>query len=167
MKPADRQEVHDFVHATGGGMGRFSNGHFRQSKPAKSEIPELQLAFGRIKFPHSEQPACYVKVPWKFPKAESEETISAHPQVLLHFVENVWKLSRPKLLISITGGALDFPLRGDDVLHKLMEAARSTDAWLVTGGTNVGIMKYVGKFRSPIVNINPKICFELICRRSS
>jgi hypothetical protein len=144
--PPDRREVQEFVNATGGGMGKISNGYFRQSKPTKSEIPEFQLGFGRIKFPHLEQPACYVKVPWKYPRAGSEDTTSAHPQMLLHFVENVWNLPRPKLLISITGGALDFPLRGDDVLHKLMEAARSTDAWLVTGGTNVGIMKYVGKF---------------------
>jgi transient receptor potential cation channel subfamily M protein 2 len=65
----------------------------------------------------------------------------------LYYVENVWELPRPKLLISVTGGAQDFALSRakENVLYKLMEAARQTDAWIVTGGTDAGIMKYVGE----------------------
>ena len=64
---------------------------------------------------------------------------------LLYFVENVWKLPRPRLLISITGGATNFEMNAESILYQLMATARLTNAWLVTGGSNAGIMKYVGK----------------------
>ena len=67
-------------------------------------------------------------------------------QILVLYVESVWKLRRPNLMLSITGGAKDFPM-GDErekVLRQLMETAQYSNAWIITGGTNVGIMKYVG-----------------------
>ena len=66
---------------------------------------------------------------------------------LLDYVEGVWKLRRPPLLVSITGGAKDLRMDADreNVLFNLIEAARRTDAWLVTAGTNKGLMKYVGR----------------------
>jgi transient receptor potential cation channel subfamily M member 2 len=77
----------------------------------------------------------------------------------------IWKLPVPKLIISVTGGALDF--RMDRALTNkfrvgLMRAAQSTGAWIVTGGTRTGVMKHVGKaiktnsIRS--ANTNPVVC---------
>ncbi len=77
----------------------------------------------------------------------SKETeLSATSMAALCYVESVWELPRPKLLISVTGGAQDFNMNRskEDVLYKLMEAARKTNAWIITGGTDAGIMKYVG-----------------------
>jgi hypothetical protein len=67
--------------------------------------------------------------------------------MLVHFVENVWNIPRPKLLIGITGGAVDFPVSEDldKILNELMQIARQNDAWIITGGTRVGIMKYIGR----------------------
>lgn len=55
--------------------------------------------------------------------------------------------SLPRLLISVTGGARDFELSPqlELVLKRgLRQAALITNAWIVTGGTDCGIMKYVG-----------------------
>ena len=144
-KILNEKDVVDFVYSSGGGRGKFLEGRFRQEQLAKSPVAGMHLGFGRISFPQLDTSTPYIKVPWNYPGDAPGEKISTHPQALLHFVENVWKLPRPKLLISITGGALDFSMREDGVLCKLMETARSTNAWVVTGGTNVGIMKHVGQ----------------------
>jgi transient receptor potential cation channel subfamily M member 2 len=49
-------------------------------------------------------------------------------------------------VISVTGGAKDFSM-GDDrekVLFQLLETAQCSNGWIMTGGTDAGIMKYVG-----------------------
>ncbi|XP_064607537.1 transient receptor potential cation channel subfamily M member-like 2 isoform X2 [Liolophura sinensis] len=60
----------------------------------------------------------------------------------------VWKLKPPHLIISVTGGAKHFHLtpRLKEVFRKgLIKAALSTDAWITSGGTHTGVMKYVGE----------------------
>jgi hypothetical protein len=50
------------------------------------------------------------------------------------------------LIIGITGGARDFPVSPEleQVLNDLIQVARKTEAWLISGGTSGGIMKYIG-----------------------
>jgi len=53
-------------------------------------------------------------------------------------------LRQPQLVVSISGGARDFVLTHElrNTLRKgLRRATEHTDAWVVTGGTNCGIMK--------------------------
>jgi hypothetical protein len=106
------------------------------------------LGYGRILFPESSTPSLYLRVPWKRKDTSGPDMISTHPQALLYFIENVWKLPRPRLLISVTGGAIDFPMdpHKEAVLEQLLNTARHTNAWIVTGGSRAGIMKYVGEF---------------------
>lgn len=62
--------------------------------------------------------------------------------------ENSWHLSEPKLILSVTGGAKDFqiPYRMKKAFKEgLIKAAVSTDAWIITGGTNHGVMRLVGE----------------------
>ena len=50
----------------------------------------------------------------------------------------------PRLVISVTGGAMDFTLSKGIALQLksgLRKAAEATDAWIVTGGTDCGIMR--------------------------
>ena len=50
----------------------------------------------------------------------------------------------PRLLISVAGGAQNFELSKEleSVLKRgLRKAAEATNAWVVTGGTDCGIMK--------------------------
>lgn len=52
-----------------------------------------------------------------------------------------WNLELPKLLISVQGGKANFELdpKLKKVLRKgLFKAAKTTDAWIITSGTNTG-----------------------------
>lgn len=64
------------------------------------------------------------------------------PEYLWQLIRREWNLEIPKLLISIQGGKANFELQPKlkKVLKKgLLKAARSTGAWIFTGGTNTGI----------------------------
>jgi hypothetical protein len=113
----------------------------------EKKVAEGILGYGRILFPECSSPSLYLRVPWKRKDTSGPDIISTHPQALLYFMENVWKLPRPRLLISVTGGAIDFPMdpHKQAVLEQLLDTARRTNAWIVTGGSRAGIMKYVGK----------------------
>ncbi|ESO93554.1 hypothetical protein LOTGIDRAFT_161660 [Lottia gigantea] len=59
-----------------------------------------------------------------------------------------WNLQKPNLLISVTGGAKNFDMKArlKEVFRRgLQKAAESTGAWIITGGSNAGVMKYVGE----------------------
>jgi transient receptor potential cation channel subfamily M protein 2 len=54
----------------------------------------------------------------------------------------------PKLILSVTGGAKNFtiPHRMKKAFKEgLIKAAATTDAWIITGGTNTGVMRLVGE----------------------
>lgn len=57
-------------------------------------------------------------------------------------------MSPPKLILSVTGGAQNFtiPLRMKKAFKEgLVKAAATTGAWIITGGTNTGVMRLVGE----------------------
>ena len=59
-----------------------------------------------------------------------------------------WKLSKPSLIISVTGGASDFAMKKKDhdrLRQGLQRVAATKGAWVITGGTNAGIMKICGE----------------------
>jgi transient receptor potential cation channel subfamily M protein 3 len=59
-----------------------------------------------------------------------------------------WRLYRPNILISITGGAKSLNIKPSlkKALKKgIVNAALSADGWLITGGSEEGIMKIVGE----------------------
>jgi hypothetical protein len=157
--PSDKQfEV--FVRATGGGKGDYvkdisydliSNQStdqrrvFNQIDRCKAEglAEQKGLGFGRVKFRNDDEPKPYVRVPWA-----NGEGVSTPSDLLLHFVEHVWGLERPNLVVSVTGAATDSLKNSDDLqlfLLDLMSFARRTSAWITTGGTNGGIMKLIGE----------------------
>jgi len=58
-----------------------------------------------------------------------------------------WGLELPKLIISVHGGKANFELqpRLKRVLRKgILRAAKTTGAWILTGGTNTGVTRHVG-----------------------
>ncbi|KAM6934197.1 transient receptor potential cation channel subfamily M member 2 [Xenentodon cancila] len=70
------------------------------------------------------------------------------PEDLYRLLTEQWKLSTPNLLISVTGGAKNFYLKAHlkNVFNRgLIKVAQTTGAWIITGGTNAGVMKYVGQ----------------------
>ena len=67
---------------------------------------------------------------------------------LLGWKNTCWKLRQPSVIISVTGSAkgLDLDRRLEhDLSQGLSEAVDHTGGWIVTGGTNTGVMQIVGK----------------------
>ncbi|XP_060065040.1 transient receptor potential cation channel subfamily M member-like 2 [Ylistrum balloti] len=59
-----------------------------------------------------------------------------------------WDLKTPNLLISVTGGAKSFQVKTQQrtaFRRGLIKLARTTDPWIISGGSNTGIMKEVGE----------------------
>lgn len=64
------------------------------------------------------------------------------------YSQDGWNLQKPQLILSVTGGAQKFsiPLRMKKAFKRgLIKAAASTGAWIITGGTNTGVMRLVGE----------------------
>ena len=59
-----------------------------------------------------------------------------------------WKLKQPSVLISVTGSAQELELEPKlqtDFEKGLAEAAECTNGWLISGGTDAGVMALVGR----------------------
>lgn len=59
-----------------------------------------------------------------------------------------WNLEGPKLILSITGGAQKFNIPNQmkrAFKRGLVKVAGTTGAWIITGGTNTGVMRLVGE----------------------
>ncbi|XP_033642515.1 transient receptor potential cation channel subfamily M member 1-like [Asterias rubens] len=96
-------------------------------------------AFGELEFQGvwTSTRAKYIRVAHDTPESD-----------ILHLLTDIWNLPLPKLIIEVTGGAKDFVLQPKlrRVFRKgIVKVAESTDAWILTGGTNTGVMKHVGK----------------------
>uniref|UniRef100_A0A1I7X795 LSDAT_euk domain-containing protein n=1 Tax=Heterorhabditis bacteriophora TaxID=37862 RepID=A0A1I7X795_HETBA len=68
------------------------------------------------------------------------------PAILSHLFDKVWNLPPPKLVITIHGGLTNFELQPKlaRIFRKgILKAARSTDAWIITSGLNVGVVRHV------------------------
>ncbi|XP_049817373.1 transient receptor potential cation channel trpm isoform X2 [Aethina tumida] len=106
--------------------------------PSKCTVALPTDAYGILEFqggPHPSK-AQYIRV--------AHDT---KPEHLMQLITREWCLELPKLLISIQGGKANFELQPKlkKVLRKgLLKAARSTGAWIFTGGTNTGVTKHVG-----------------------
>ena len=73
---------------------------------------------------------------------------SASVDILCDLLETVWKLEPPSVLLSVTGSAQDMALDSklvQRVTSGLSSAARSTNAWVFTGGMDAGVMAMTGK----------------------
>lgn len=106
---------------------------------SKHTISKPTNAYGELEFQGAGQVsrAKYIRV--------SHDT---DPEMALRLLCTDWKLDLPKLLISVTGGAKNFVLHPKlkQVLRKgLLKAAQTTGAWIITGGTNTGVMRHVGE----------------------
>ncbi|XP_005091977.2 transient receptor potential cation channel subfamily M member-like 2 [Aplysia californica] len=70
------------------------------------------------------------------------------PDLIWELLIDYWKMPKPRLLISVTGGAQRFELkpRLSSLLKQgLIGAAVNTGAWIITGGTATGVMEFVGE----------------------
>ena len=108
-------------------------------------------AFGLIDFINedegSEKPAKYVRV--------SDNTPMSKILTLLVDYWSIFKPNRPHLALSVIGGAKNFQMEGrkrEVFKQGLISAAKTTNAIILTGGTNTG--EYLKKmFLSLIYNL--------------
>ncbi|XP_049813711.1 transient receptor potential cation channel trpm [Schistocerca nitens] len=106
--------------------------------PAKHTQASPTNAYGTIEFqggPHPSK-AQYVRLAY-----------DTRPELIVQLFTREWSLELPKLLITVQGGKANFELQPKlkKVLRKgLLKAAKTTGAWIFTGGTNTGVTRQVG-----------------------
>jgi hypothetical protein len=73
---------------------------------------------------------------------------ASHPYDVRKLIETEWNLELPKLVISVTGGAQYFQTPNDRLeetfRHALMRVAKMAEGWVISGGTDSGVMNLVG-----------------------
>lgn len=78
-------------------------------------------------------------------KGETEDHFNSYnPHLIRYYMERVWKLKRPDVIITVTGGAMAFDMSTEDkdkIMKGMMDGTRNLEAWFITGGTNSGIMQ--------------------------
>ncbi|XP_011055821.1 PREDICTED: transient receptor potential cation channel trpm [Acromyrmex echinatior] len=111
---------------------------YEQWSPGKNTRPFPTDAYGTIEFQGGPHPtkAQYVRL--------AHDT---RPEPIVQLLCREWNLGLPKLLITVHGGRSNFELQPNlkKVLRKgLLKAAKTTGAWIFTGGTNTGVTRQVG-----------------------
>ncbi|XP_070293039.1 transient receptor potential cation channel subfamily M member 7 isoform X3 [Salvelinus sp. IW2-2015] len=90
-------------------------------------------AYGTIDFQDSAERNCHAKY--------VRVAVDAKAEALLQLMLREWQMERPKLLLTVHGGAENFPLplKVRQAFSKgLITAAQSTGAWIITDGINTG-----------------------------
>ncbi|KAM4026122.1 transient receptor potential cation channel subfamily M member 8 isoform 1-T1 [Anomaloglossus baeobatrachus] len=69
------------------------------------------------------------------------------PETLYELMTKYWLLKTPNLIISVAGGAKNFSLkpRMRKIFSRLIYIAQTKGAWILSGGTHYGLMKYIGE----------------------
>ena len=83
------------------------------------------------------------------------------PELIMQLFTREWSLELPKLLITVQGGKANFELQPKlkKVLRKgLLKAAKTTGAWIFTGGTNTGVLYIETVYLTPWSVLFWKVC---------
>ncbi|CAF1465303.1 unnamed protein product, partial [Rotaria sordida] len=93
-------------------------------------------------------------------------SLETNAETVVKFMTQYWKLKQPDLIISVTGGAKNFDastiLRKMFPMH-LADAAIRANAWLITAGINVGVVKEVGEALKYYCSYYGKHRFDVPC----
>ncbi|KFV62652.1 Transient receptor potential cation channel subfamily M member 8 [Dryobates pubescens] len=103
----------------------------------KKHTKELPTdAFGDIQFENLGKRGKYIRL-----------SCDTDSETLYDLMTQHWHLKTPNLVISVTGGAKNFALkpRMRKIFSRLIYIAQSKGAWIFTGGTHYGLMKYIGE----------------------
>ncbi|CAH1797586.1 unnamed protein product, partial [Owenia fusiformis] len=98
--------------------------------------------YGSIKFVGGHKNMSkYCRIPWDV----------AHPKLVVDYLVEYENVAPPNLIISIVGGAKNFKLdkwsgRWKRIINEgIIKVGKQAGAWLITGGSNVGVMRAVGE----------------------
>ncbi|CAF1368298.1 unnamed protein product [Rotaria sordida] len=93
-------------------------------------------------------------------------SLETNAETVVKFMQIGWDLPKPDLIISITGGAKSFDMsaRLKKIFQSgLVSVAITTNAWLITAGTNAGVVKEVGEALNNYRYKNRKRELEVPC----
>ncbi|XP_047126609.2 transient receptor potential cation channel subfamily M member 1 isoform X2 [Hydra vulgaris] len=96
-------------------------------------------AFGKVNFKGATRRATA-----KFARIGANES----GKKIFELLTEIMELEQPRFLISVTGGAKSFslsPTLKTQLTSGLVKVAQTPGAWVITGGTNTGVMKQVGE----------------------
>ncbi|XP_052774542.1 transient receptor potential cation channel subfamily M member-like 2 isoform X2 [Mya arenaria] len=74
--------------------------------------------------------------------------VDTSPKDVVYLLTDVWELGKPRVLLSIAGGAKFFRLSKhlrDAFCQGLMRFVHTTDSWIFTSGFQTGVNQYVGE----------------------
>ena len=80
--------------------------------------------------------------------AAHEDSMGETAEVLSRWLVHDCRLGKPSVIISLTGGAQTFHMRPTlqaSFERGLVQAARSGRTWIMSGGTNTGVMALAGQ----------------------
>ena len=80
--------------------------------------------------------------------------------LIAHIFQLHWSLPTPEMILSVTGGAQDFeltPRLQSLFTNGLTHVAGRSNVWIITGGTDSGVMKLVGNAMASVGHKNPII----------
>ncbi|ELT87598.1 hypothetical protein CAPTEDRAFT_226576 [Capitella teleta] len=122
-------------------LGSVSKGDVWNAEEDIREFPTD--AFGKIDFVYE---GLGGRKPSKFVRLSNDTPID----LVVTLMKEHWKMDQPRkanLVITVIGGAKNFKLDGKkkEVFNRgMVEAAQTTNAWIITSGCNMGIMKAFG-----------------------
>ncbi|UJR11714.1 hypothetical protein I4U23_015895 [Adineta vaga] len=95
------------------------------------------IKFGRTDFGSTNRLSQYIRL-----------ALQTDATTVVEFLKDGWQLPTPDLIISVTGGGkrCQLPAHLRKTFQRgLVAAAATTNAWLITAGTNAGVVKVVGE----------------------
>ena len=144
--------------------------HWKKAYYSPKEGQKTCVRTGSFTFPDtvSGVPAPYIIVSdrKKLPTNLDDPAKLSNIHLIRCLVEHkdTWNLERPDVIISVTGGAQSFDMSvidKDKILKGIMHGTRNMKPLFITGGTDSGVMKYVGEARAqynpmaPLIGIAP------------
>ncbi|CAF5086048.1 unnamed protein product, partial [Rotaria sp. Silwood1] len=93
-------------------------------------------------------------------------SVATKAETIVKFMYNGWNLPKPDIIISITGGAKNdgMPEQVRKIFQMgLVSAASRANAWLITSGTNAGVVEKVGEAINYCRYNNRKNALDIPC----
>ena len=115
-------------------------------KPKSSRTEEA--CFGELLFDRLPEPGESRLHQWPPPAKFCAFSDDSDIDKIFQLLCECWALKRPSVLLSVTGSALDLDLEPrleHEFSDKLSAAAQHTGGWVITGGTDTGVMAIVGR----------------------